>query len=119
MHVAGCVDDPFARSRVDQLKRVFIMPVEVGRCKGVYGFLKLCAPYNAVIYKKQFMKLSSVRSFTAIVTPLSQATGLNFLIVNSLGSRMVFLFLSRSDVKEISSYLDKALRKEETADETA
>lgn len=80
---------------------------------------ELICKTGVFIYKKQFMKLSSVRSFTAIVTPLSQATGLNFLIVNSLGSRMVFLFLSRGDVREISSYLDKVLRKEETSDETA
>ena len=73
---------------------------------------ELICKTGVFIYKKQFMKLSSVRSFTAIVTPLSGATGLNFLIVNSLGSRMVFLFLSRTDVKEISSFLDKALRKE-------
>ena len=80
---------------------------------------ELICKTGVFIYKKQFMKLSSVRSFTAIVTPLSQATGLNFLIVNSLGSRMFFLFLSRGDVKEISSFLDKTLRKEAVPDETA
>ncbi len=71
------------------------------------------------IFKKQYMKLSSVRSFTAIVTPLSRATGLNFLVINSLGSQMVFWFLSKGDLNEITSYLDKVLKREEAADETA
>lgn len=80
---------------------------------------ELICKTGVFIFKRQFMKINSVRSFTAIVTPLSRATGLNFLIINSLGSQMIFLFLNKSDLNEITSYLDKTIRKEEAADETA
>jgi membrane protein YdbS with pleckstrin-like domain len=65
------------------------------------------------IFKRQYMKISSVRSFTAVVTPLSGATGLNFLVIHSLGARMVLLFLSKKDLNEITSRLDKLIRKED------
>ena len=72
------------------------------------------------IFKRQFMKMSSVRSFTSIVTPLSGATGLNFLIIHSLGSQMVLLFLNKKDLLEITSRLDNLIRKEDgLPDETA
>lgn len=74
---------------------------------------ELICKTGVFIFKRQYMKLASVKSVTAIVTPLSRATGLNFLIINALGSQMVFMFLSRNDLNEITRRIDRVIKKED------
>lgn len=61
-----------------------------------------------VFFSKQFMKVRSIQYISTIITPFSKVTGLNFIIVNAWGGRMVFCFLKRDDALEIASHLDKA-----------
>lgn len=61
-----------------------------------------------VFFSKQFMKMRSIQYISTIITPFSKVTGLNFIIVNAWGGRMVFCFLNRDEALEISSHLDKA-----------
>lgn len=59
---------------------------------------------------RQFMKTSCIQYITTVTTPLSKLTGLNFIIVNALGGRMILLFLSMNDALEISASLNRTIR---------
>lgn len=63
-----------------------------------------------VFFSKQFMKMRSIQYISTIITPFSKYTGLNFIIVNAWGGRMVFFFLNRDEAMEIASHLDEAAR---------
>lgn len=68
---------------------------------------------SGVFFKtKRYMKMTSIQYVTKITTPLSKYTGLNFLVISAHGGRMVFTFLSKSDVEEISSYIMNCICKE-------
>lgn len=63
-----------------------------------------------VFFSKQFMKMRSIQYISTIITPFSKYTGLNFIIVNAWGGRMVFCFLNRDEALEIASHLDEAVK---------
>lgn len=63
-----------------------------------------------VFFSKQFMKMRSIQYISTIITPFSRFTGLNFIIVNAWGGKMVFCFLNRDEALDISSYLDEAAK---------
>lgn len=63
-----------------------------------------------VFFSKQFMKMRSIQYISTIITPFSKYTGLNFIIVNAWGGRMVFCFLNRDEALEIASHLDEAAK---------
>lgn len=58
-----------------------------------------------------FIPTSSIKSVTLVVLPLSKYTGMNFIILNTFGARATMLFLSKSDMMEISSVINGAIRK--------
>lgn len=60
--------------------------------------------------RRQYMKMSSVQYITTVITPFSALTGLNFIIVNALGGRLILWFLSKKDVLEISASLNRNIR---------
>lgn len=60
-----------------------------------------------LFFSKQFMKMRSIQYISTIITPFSRLTGLNFIIVNAWGGRMIFCFLTRDETLEISSHLDE------------
>ena len=53
------------------------------------------------ILRRQTMQLSAVQYTTAVNGPFSGAAGLNFLVLNAFGGRMLLLFLSREDLDAI------------------
>ena len=59
---------------------------------------------------RQYMKTSCIQYITTVTTPLSKLTGMNFIIVNALGGRMIMLFLSKKDALEISATLNRTIR---------
>ncbi len=63
-----------------------------------------------LFFSKQFMKMRSIQYISTIITPFSKLTGLNFIIVNAWGGRMVFCFLNREETLEISSHLDEFIK---------
>ncbi len=93
-----------------------VIPVFFSQSRYSVSNNELVCRTGIFIYKRQYMKMSSVKSVTAVVTPLSGATGLNFLIINALGSQMVFMFLTRSDLNEITKRIDRVIKKEEFTD---
>ncbi|MGN0594933.1 MAG: PH domain-containing protein [Hominimerdicola sp.] len=57
-----------------------------------------------------FIPASSVKSVTLVVLPLSKYTGMNFVVLNTFGARAVMLFLSKSDMNEISAVINNSIR---------
>ena len=60
-----------------------------------------------IFFSKQNMKIRSIQYISTIITPFSRLTGLNFIIVNAWGGRMILCFLTRDEEMELSSYLDE------------
>lgn len=60
-----------------------------------------------IFFSKQNMKIRSIQYISTIITPFSKLTGLNFIIVNAWGGRMILCFLTRDEAMELSSYLDE------------
>ena len=60
-----------------------------------------------IFFSKQYMKLRSIQYISTIITPFSRLTGLNFIIINAWGGRMLFCFLKRDEAMELSSQLDE------------
>ena len=59
---------------------------------------------------KQFMLTESVKSVTTVITPLSRFTGMNFIVLNALGSKLLMPFLSKKDAMEITSIINQSIR---------
>lgn len=60
--------------------------------------------------KSEYMPMSSVKSVTTIITPLSKITGLNFIIINALGSRIILSFMRKSDCIEATKYINEIIK---------
>lgn len=68
-------------------------------------------------FKYQYMTMDSVRSVSTIITPLSRVTGLNFIIINALGSKMLLPFILKDDCLEITKYFNEIIsNRHKTAD---
>lgn len=68
-------------------------------------------------FKYQYMTMDSVRSVSTIITPLSRVTGLNFIIINALGSKMVLPFILKNDCLKITKYFNEIIsNRHKTAD---
>lgn len=59
---------------------------------------------------RKYMRLSSVLYVTAISAPFAKYTSFNFLVMSAHGGRMMFMFLSKSDMDEISAFILKDIR---------
>lgn len=77
-----------------KLTRIYVSDQEVTK----YTFL--------FTYKYQYMSMNAVKSVTTFITPFGKYTGLNFIIVNALGSRMLLPLLGKNDCREISYFLN-------------
>lgn len=59
------------------------------------------------------MPTSAIKSVTTIITPLGSITGLNFVVLNALGARLLIPFMSRRDAMEISAIVNSSIRNRE------
>lgn len=64
------------------------------------------------ITSKQLMRTSAVQYTTTVRTPFSKITGLNFLIFNAMGGKIIWLFLSRKDLDEILKLIERSVQNE-------
>ena len=61
---------------------------------------------SGVFFKvEQTVKFSSIQYLNIITSPFSKITGLNFIILNVYGGKMLLLFLRHSDSREILKYI--------------
>ena len=65
------------------------------------------------ITSKQLMRTSAVQYTTTVRTPFSKITGLNFLIFNAMGGKIIWLFLSRKDIDEILKLIERVVNQNE------
>lgn len=65
--------------------------------------------------RKQTLRADAIQYTTAVTGPFSKSNGLNLLILNALGGRMMLFFLSRRDMDEILRLLRTQNEREETA----
>lgn len=58
----------------------------------------------------EVMPMDSVKSVTTVITPLSKFTGLNFIIINALGSKIILGFMRKKDCLEATKYINDIIR---------
>ncbi len=63
--------------------------------------------------KSEFMPMDSVTSITTFMTPFSGVTGLNFISINALGSRIVFSFMKKEECIEATQYINDIISRRE------
>ena len=59
--------------------------------------------------KSEYMPINSVKSVTTIITPFGGLTGLNFIIINALGSRIILSFMCKKDCLEATKYVNNII----------
>lgn len=60
-------------------------------------------------FKYQYMTMDSVKSITSLITPFSRFTGLNFIMINALGARIILPMLNKKDCNEISEFINQII----------
>ncbi|MBP1559760.1 MAG: PH domain-containing protein [Oscillospiraceae bacterium] len=66
---------------------------------------------SGVFFKNtRYVKMSAVQYTTTVSMPFSKYTSFNFLLINAYGGRLLFCFLSSSDLEEIDKKIQQALR---------
>ncbi|MBQ8965155.1 PH domain-containing protein [Ruminococcus sp.] len=89
---------------------VLVLPFYFHKAQYTVSSKEITAKGGLVITSKQFMLTSAVKSVTSILLPLGRLTGMNFIVLNALGSRLVIPFLSRRDAEEIAELVNNSIR---------
>lgn len=71
---------------------------------------EICYKSGFLADNRQYMPTASVKSVTSIITPLSQYTGLNFLIVNALGAKIIVPFMRKNECKEAVDEINSLIK---------
>ena len=95
---------------VAALLAVLVLPFYFHKASYTVSDKEITAKSGLLITSKQFMLTSSVKSVTCILLPLGRLTGMNFIILNALGSRLVIPFLNRRDAEEIMNLVNNSIR---------
>lgn len=90
---------------------VLVLPFYFHKCCFTVSSKEITAKGGLIITSNHFMLTESVKSVTTVITPLSRITGLNFVVLNTLGARLVMPFLSKHDALEITSAINNTIRK--------
>ena len=89
---------------------VLVLPFYFHKARYTVSSKEITAKSGLVMTSKQFMLTSAVKSVTSILLPLGRLTGMNFIVLNALGSRLVIPFLSRRDAEEIAELVNNSSR---------
>lgn len=89
---------------------VLVLPFYFFKARYTVSDKEITAKGGMIVTSKQFMLTSAVKSVTSILLPLGRLTGMNFIILNALGSRLVIPFLNRRDAEEIAGLVNSAIR---------
>ena len=60
--------------------------------------------------RTSYMLIDSVKSVTVVVTPFGDRTGINFIILNAMGARLVLSFLTKTDCLKIAAHIDRKIK---------
>ena len=89
---------------------VFILPIYFVKSSFNVSSKEITAVTGLVVTTKQFMLTESVKSVSTIFTPFGKYTGMNFIVLNALGSKLMMPFLSKSDALEITAVINRSIR---------
>jgi membrane protein YdbS with pleckstrin-like domain len=95
---------------VAALFAVLVLPFYFHKAQFTVTSKEITARGGLIITTKHFMLTDSVKSVTTIITPLGGLTGLNFVVLNTLGARVLLPFLSKRDALEIVAVITSAIR---------
>lgn len=91
------------------LAAVIVIPHYFIHAKIIITKNEIATAGGFITYKNDYMPISSIKSISVVITPLGTVTGFNFVIVNSLGARMVLCFLKKKDVIAISKNVNELI----------
>lgn len=87
-----------------------VMAVEIPRffmsAKAVMNEREIMSVRGFIVQRREYMPMEAVKSVTQVITPLGRFTGLNFIIVNALGSKLMILFMTSSDCAEAAEFIN-------------
>ncbi|WP_295152203.1 PH domain-containing protein [uncultured Ruminococcus sp.] len=89
---------------------VLVLPFYFHKACYTVSNKEITAKSGLIITSKQFMLTSAVKSVTSILLPLGRITGMNFVILNALGSRLVIPFMNKRDAEEIVEVVNNSIR---------
>lgn len=69
----------------------------------------ICTTSGVIIRNSDIMKISSIQYATLISTPFSKKSGMNFIVLNALGGKLIIPFLKHSEAEELYSDLNAVL----------
>ena len=101
---------------ISALFAVLVLPFYFHKACYTVSNKEITAKSGLIITSKQFMLTSSVTSVTSILLPLGRLTGMNFIILNALGSRLVIPFMTRRNAEEIADLVNNSIRSRQTDD---
>lgn len=90
---------------------IFVMfiylPLYLGSLRYEATETELTRSAGVFMKSDQTVKYSAVQYYTHVTTPLSERTGLNFIVLYVYGGQFQLLFLNTDDVKEIIERIGK------------
>ena len=92
---------------------MIIIPHYFLRAKVVITQTEVAAAAGYFSYRTDYMPINAIKSVSLIITPLGSLTGLNFVVINALGARVLISCLRKNDAVEIAETINKRLREME------
>ena len=59
--------------------------------------------------RKVYLPVEAVKSVTMVVTPFGSRTGLNFIVFNAMGARLIVWFLDKDDCIDIYGFMNEVI----------
>ena len=88
---------------------LFLIPRYFFHARVVITKNEIAAAGGFYFFKDDYIPVASIKSVSVIVTPLGRLTGLNFIVINALGSRVVLSFLRKRDAADIAATINKMI----------
>lgn len=95
---------------VSALFAVLVLPFYFHKTRFTVSSKEITAKSGLLVTSRQFMLTSSVKSVTTVMLPLGKLTGMNFIILNALGARLLIPFLNKKDAVEITDIVNNTIR---------
>ena len=89
---------------------MIIIPHYFLRTKVTITQTEIASAAGYFTYRTDYMPISAIKSVSVIITPLGALTGLNFVVINALGARVLISCLRKTDAVEIAETINRRLR---------
>lgn len=95
---------------ITALYAVLVLPFYFFKARFTVSSKEITAKGGLIVTTSQFMQTSAVKSVTTVMLPLGRFTGMNFIVLNALGARLLIPFLRRKDAVEITDIVNNSIR---------